>query len=234
MEGITIKGYLRISLIDYPGKIVSLVFLPRCNFRCPFCFNVEMVKDSDKLRTVEPEEIFEHLKSQRKWLDGVCITGGEPTLHEGLLEFIRKIKELGFLVKLDTNGTNPEMLEELIKNKLIDYVAMDIKGPLKKYQEITESEVDEKTIQKSIDIIRNSGIDYEFRSTILPRFHSKEDILAIGKWLKGSKKYCLQQFRNEKTLDKKFENEKVYTPDELKELAENVKEFFDTVEVRGI
>jgi len=234
MEGITIKGYLRISLIDYPGKIVSLVFLPRCNFRCPFCFNVEMVKDSDKLRTVEPEEIFEHLKSQRKWLDGVCITGGEPTLHEGLLEFIRKIKELGFLVKLDTNGTNPEMLEELIKNKLIDYVAMDIKGPLKKYQEITESEVDEKTIQKSIDIIRNSGIDYEFRSTILPRFHSKEDILAIGKWLKGSKKYCLQQFRNEKTLDKKFENEKVYTPDELKELAESVKEFFDTIEVRGI
>jgi len=193
-----------------------------------------MVKDSDKLRTVEPEEIFEHLKSQRKWLDGVCITGGEPTLHEGLLEFIRKIKELGFLVKLDTNGTNPEMLEELIKNKLIDYVAMDIKGPLKKYQEITESEVDEKTIQKSIDIIRNSGIDYEFRSTILPRFHSKEDILAIGKWLKGSKKYCLQQFRNEKTLDKKFENEKVYTPDELKELAESVKEFFDTIEVRGI
>ena len=193
-----------------------------------------MVKDSDKLRTVEPEEIFEHLKSQRKWLDGVCITGGEPTLHEGLPEFIRKIKELGFLVKLDTNGTNPEMLEELIKNKLIDYVAMDIKGPLKKYQEITESEVDEKTIQKSIDIIRNSGIDYEFRSTILPRFHSKEDILAIGKWLKGSKKYCLQQFRNEKTLDKKFENEKVYTPDELKELAESVKEFFDTIEVRGI
>jgi len=234
IEGITIKGYLHMSLIDYSGKIVSLVFLPRCNFRCPFCFNVDLVNDSDSLKMVEPEEIFEHLKSQKKWLDGICITGGEPTLHKGLPEFIKEIKKLGFLVKLDTNGTNPEMLENLVKNKLVDYIAMDIKGPLEKYRKITRSEVDEKTIQKSVDIIRNSGIDYEFRTTAVPKILSKKEMEEIGKWLKGSKKYCLQQFRSGKTLDKKYENEKPYTPDELKELAEIARPFFDIVEVRGI
>lgn len=234
MEGIKIKGYLPTSLIDYPGKIASVIFLPRCNFRCPFCFNIDLVNDSKELKDIGTEEIFHHLKYRKKWLDGVVLTGGEPCLHPGLIEFIRKIKKLGFLIKLDTNGTNPAMLERLIKDKLIDYVAMDIKAPLEKYEKVTKSKVNLKDIQKSVDIIRNTGIDYEFRSTILPKLHSKEDILAIGKWLKGSKRYFLQQFRPEKTLDKKLQKENPYSIEQLREFSEILKPFFEKVEVRGI
>lgn len=234
MEGLDIRGYLPSSFLDYPGKIVSVVFLPGCNFRCPFCFNVEMVKNSRKLKRIEAEEVFNHLKSRKKWLDGICITGGEPTLHKGLFDFISKIKQMGFLVKLDTNGTNPEILKKLIEDKLLDYIAMDIKAPLEKYEKVVESKLDLKKIQESVDIIRNGGVEYEFRSTILPKLHSKEDILGIGKWLKGSKRYFLQQFRPEKTLDKEFQKEKPYSIEQLKELVEIAKPFFEKVEIRGI
>jgi len=234
MEGLDIKGYLPSSFLDYPGKIVSVVFLSGCNFRCPYCFNVEMVKNSKKLRKIEAEEVFNHLKSRKKWLDGICLTGGEPCLHSGLKEFIIKIKSLGFLVKLDTNGTSPQILKELIQEKLVDYIAMDIKAPLEKYKKVVKREIDLKKIQQSIDLIRNSGIEYEFRTTIVPTLFDKNDALAIGKWLSGSKRYFLQQFRPEKTLDKEFQKEKPYSIEHLKEMAEIVKPFFGKVEIRGV
>lgn len=234
MKGIIIKGFIPTSLIDYPGKIVSVVFLPRCNFHCPFCFNPDIVNDSAELKEIEPEEIFKHLESQRKWIDGVCITGGEPTLHEGLPEFISEIKKRGFLVKLDTNGSNPEILKKLIDEKLVDYVAMDIKAPLEKYEEVARGKVNLNDIQKSVDLIKNSGIEHEFRSTVVPELLNKNDMAAIGKWLKGSKRYCIQQFRSEKTLDKNFQNKNTYTQEEMKELADVARPFFEHVEIRGI
>ena len=234
MRGVVIKGFIPTSLIDYPGKICSIVFLPRCNFSCPFCFNPEMVSDSAELKEINQEEIFKYLESQRKWIDGVCLTGGEPTLHEGLPELISEIKKRGFLVKLDTNGSNPEMLKKLLDEKLVDYVAMDIKAPLEKYERVTNAKVNLDSIQRTVDLIRNSDVEYEFRSTVVPGLFDKNDAIAIGKWLKGSKKYFLQQFRPEKTLNKSFQNEKQYTPEELKEFVELMKPYFEKIEVRGV
>jgi len=231
---IEIKGYIPSSLLDYPGKICSVVFLPHCNFRCPFCQNPDLITKPDKIPNIEPKKIFDHLQSRRKWLDGVCITGGEPCLHQSLPKFLSKIKELGVLVKLDTNGTNPEMIKELVEKKLVDYIAMDIKASLKDYDKVTKVKVNKKAIQESIDLIRKSKIDYEFRITVVPKFTGKKEIEDIGKWLKGSKRYCLQQFRPLITLDKSFKNERTYSPEELKELAEVAKPFFKSVCVRGI
>jgi pyruvate formate lyase activating enzyme len=234
MQEIEVKGYITSSLIDYPGKICSVIFLPDCNFRCPFCQNPDLITKPDKIPNIEPERIFEHLKSRRKWLDGVCVTGGEPCLHQNLPEFLSKIKELGFLVKLDTNGTNPKMLKELIEKKLVDYIAMDIKSPLKDYDKVTKVKVNKKNIEESVDLIKKSKVDYEFRTTVIPKFIDKKEIEEIGKWLKESKLYCLQQFRPLITLDESFKNEKTYTSEELKELAEVAKPFFKTICIRGI
>jgi pyruvate formate lyase activating enzyme len=234
MQEIEVKGYITSSLLDYPGKICSVIFLPDCNFRCPFCQNPDLITKPDKIPNIEHEKIFEHLKSRRKWLDGVCVTGGEPCLHQKLPEFLLKIKELGFLVKLDTNGTNPKMLKELIDKKLVDYIAMDIKASLKDYDKVTKVKVNKKDIQESVDIIKKSKVDYEFRTTVIPKFIDKKEIEEIGKWLNGSKLYCLQQFRPLITLDESFKHERIYRPEELKELAEVTKPFFKSVCVRGI
>jgi len=231
---VVIKGFIKTSLIDYPRKIASIVFFPRCNFNCSFCFNPEMVNDSEDLREIKPEEIFDYIESQKKWIDGVCLTGGEPTLQEGLPEFISEIKKRGFLVKLDTNGTSPGMLKKLLDQKLLDYVAMDVKAPLEKYEKVAGCKVNLENIQKSVELIRSSGIEYEFRTTVVPEQLNKDDIKAIGEWLDGSKRYYLQQFRPEKTLDKSFQGKKQYTPDQVKELADLVKSHFEKVEVRGV
>jgi pyruvate formate lyase activating enzyme len=151
-----------------------------------------------------------------------------------LPEFLSEIKKLGLLVKLDTNGANPRMLKELVKKKLVDYIAMDIKAPLEKYDEVTGVKVNKKDIQESVDIIKKSGLDYEFRTTILPKFHKKKDLEEIGKWLNGSKLYCLQQFRPDKTLNGSYRNEKSYTPEGLKELAEIARPFFKSICIRGV
>lgn len=231
---VKIKGFIQTSLIDYPGKIASIVFFPRCNFSCSFCFNPEMVRDSEELREINPQEVFDYIESQRKWIDGVCLTGGEPTLQEGLMDFISEIKKMGFLVKLDTNGTNPEVLKKLLEKKLLDYVAMDIKAPLEKYEKVAGCKVNLENIKKSVELIRSSGIEYEFRTTVVPKQLDKDDIRAIGEWLDGSKRYFLQQFRPEKTLDKSFQGKSQYTPEQLKEFTDSIKNHFEKVEVRGI
>jgi len=229
-----IKGFQKLSLIEYPGKIVAIVFVGKCDFRCPFCYNVDLVKNYKKLPDISEKKIIDFMSKRKGLLDGIAITGGEPTVHKGLPVFIEKIKDMGFLVMLETNGSNPKILERLIKRKLIDYVAMDIKAPLEEYDKATGVRVNKEKIQESIDIIRNSGIDYEFRTTVIPKFFNKKDAIAIGKWLKGSKRYYLQQFRSDKTLDKSFEKVKPYPPEKLKEFAEIMKPFFGFVSVRGI
>ncbi len=227
------KGLQKTTLLDYPGKMAATVFTFGCNFRCPFCQNIGLVIDDGTPVTPE-QQILEYLESRKKWLDGICITGGEPTIHKDLADFMKKVKDMGLLVKLDSNGSNPEVLEHLIENKLVDYIAMDVKQIPEKYETAIGVKFDVQRILKSIEIIRNSDIDYEFRTTVVPRIHPKEDILKIAEMLKGSKKYFLQQFRPARTLDPEFEKEKAYTAEELKEIGERIKGYFGEFAIRGI
>ncbi len=235
MTDVDIRGIFNTSLIDYPGKIVSTIFFNRCNFRCPFCHNPELVLDKDKNDPIDPDTIIEYLEKRKKWLDGVCLTGGEPTLHKGLEKFIKNIKDRGFLVKLDTNGTNPGILETLTKKGLVDYIAMDIKAHYDDYDNVAKVKVNKENIKKSVEIIRNSPIDYEFRTTVVPPYFKKDDLTKICKWLKGSRRYVLQQFRNNTAmLNMTLANTQAYTPKKLEEFKETASKYFKTCEIRGI
>ncbi len=227
------NGMQRTSFIDYPGKIVSTVFFGRCNFRCPYCHNSDLVFNRD-LPEIEGTVLLEHLENRRGKLDGICITGGEPTLHPDLPDFIRDVKERGFLVKLDSNGTNPGMLEELFDENLVDYMAMDIKAPKEKYPEITGVKVNMESIQRSIDIIRKKAPDYEFRTTTVRELTDDGDLMTIAKWIAGSKRYVLQQFRPHKTLDPKCMECHGYTREEMENLAQMLAPHFEEVLVRAV
>jgi pyruvate formate lyase activating enzyme len=177
---VSIKGIQKASLLDYPGKVCAVVFLPKCTFRCPYCQNPELINEPDKCPDIPESELFGMLKARGKWLDAVCVTGGEPCLHQGLPGFMKRVKEEGFLAKLDTNGSNPRMLRQLLEEKLLDYIAMDIKAPIDRYAEVACSPVDLRKIEESIGMIRQSGIDYEFRTTVLPRLIKDQDKAKIG------------------------------------------------------
>ena len=231
---IKIGGFQKFTLIDYPGRLAATVFLSGCNFRCPWCYSSELVlpeKIKEQPRISE-KYFFDFLKKRKSLLDGVVICGGEPTFSQKLPSFCKKIKKLNFLVKLDTNGSNPEMLKNLIDKKLIDYVAMDIKGPKEKYNDYIGRKIDVEKIQKSIDILRENKIDYEFRSTIVPTLHEKDDIFKMAKWISGTKTYNLQDFRPEKTLDPKFKEIKPYSKEYLLEIQKGICPFFETCRVR--
>lgn len=228
-----IGGLQKFTLIDYPGKIAATVFTVGCNFACPFCHNPELVQPAkmEEKFVISEEDFFDFLSDRVGMLDGVCITGGEPTIQKDLPEFISAIKDLGFLVKLDTNGSNPQVLEKLISSGKVDYVAMDIKCPLEKYSLLSNSKIDIDNIERSARLIMDMD-DYEFRTTVLPRFHDKEDILDISRWLKGSKRYFLQQFRNEKTLDPAFGEEESYSSEKLASFCRMASPYFDHCAVR--
>jgi len=235
-----IGGLQKLTLIDYPGKIVATVFLIGCNFRCPYCHNPELVDPKQIKNQVQIKELdfFKFLDKRINLLDGVCITGGEPTVSPDLPRFIKKIKKRGFLVKLDTNGSNPKMLKFLIKNNLIDFIAMDVKTSISKYNKVkAKNKIPQ--IKESINIIKNSNKDYEFRITVVPRIVDKKDIKEIGKWLEGAKKFVIQQFRpvsstegSIKSLDPSFENIKPYSLQTLQKMVKILKPYIDTVELR--
>jgi len=228
-----IGGFQKQSLIDYPGKICSIVFTVGCNFRCPYCHNSELVLP-EKIKTTEKiseDFIFNYLEKNRKLLDAVEITGGEPTLQKDLPDFIKKLKSMKFLVKLDTNGTNPKVVKFLIDEKLIDYVAMDVKAPLEKYEEIVNAKFDTNLIKESIELLINSGIDYEFRTTAYPKL-KEEDFIEIGKLIVGAKKYYIQQFDNKSTLANL--TVKPYSLEELQRFAEAMKPFVKNVKIRNV
>ncbi len=227
-----IKGIQKISMIDYPGKVACTIFFGGCNFRCPFCHNYSLVLEPNQQPNIPEEEFLSFLESRKKWLDGVCLTGGEPLLSN-IKPLIKKIKQKGFLVKLDTNGYMPNKLQELIDEKLLDYVAMDVKASPKKYSLACGIKININKIQESINIIRASKIDYEFRTTIVPKLHTRDDLMIIGEWLEGSKRYVLQQFRpNFGTLDPNFKKEVPYPPSKIHEFADMLKPYFDEVIVR--
>lgn len=215
-----IGGFQKISLIDYPAKLSAIIFTAGCNFRCPFCYNPQLVTRIDKKNFISPKEIFNFLKKRKKTIEAIVITGGEPTEHEDLPQFIRRIKKMGFLVKLDTNGSHPKMLKKLIQEKLIDYVAMDIKAPLSKYAKIVNSKIKKRQIKKSIKLIMQSGLSYEFRSTLLPELHSQKDLIKMSKLIKGAEKYFLQKFIPTGNLNnQEFNKLKPYSDKDMASLA---------------
>ncbi len=224
-----IGGFQKTSFLDYPEKISCIIFTTGCNFRCGYCHNPELFK-SEPVLTVPA--FFDFLKNRKGKLDGVVITGGEPTLQNGLLDFIKEIKDLKFLVKLDTNGTNPKILEELLNLNLLDYVAMDIKAPLDKYKKITNVDFDIQKIKDSINLIKSSKIDYEFRTTVIKSQLSFEDFKNIGLLLKGTRKYYLQKFLASKLLDESLKDEETYSDSEFKIISEILNKYIDIVQVR--
>lgn len=229
-----IGGLQKLTLIDYPQKLACTVFLIGCNFRCPFCYSSELVLP-EKIKNqpkISEKDFFNFLKERKGLLEGVVICGGEPTINKDLPEFCKKIKKAGFLIKLDTNGSNPDILKKLIDKKLIDYVAMDVKAPKKKYSRATGGEADLKHIEESIEILKNSDIDFEFRTTVVPSLVNKEDILKIVRWISPTKKYFLQNFRSEKTIDPKFEKIKPYLQEYLIEIRNAIAPFFEVCQVR--
>jgi len=226
-----IKGLQKTSLIDYPPYTISVIFVANCDFRCAFCQNPDLVNNAPNLKQYSQEEIIEFLSSRKKWLDGICITGGEPLLYPGIIDFIKKIKELNMKIKLDTNGNNSELLKKIIDDELVDYIAMDIKGPLNKYNEITKVNVNTEYIKSSIELIKNSNIEHEFRTTIIPDLN-EEDIKKIGELLKGAKKFSIQQFRNTfKLLDESY-NKQPYPEKKLKEFRKIMEGYVKKVEIK--
>ncbi len=230
-----IKGFIETSLVDWDGKVVSVIFLPGCNFRCPYCQNIGLIDHPEKFKTIPEEKVFEYLESHRDFIDGVCITGGEPTLHKnrGLTEFIKKIKQDGFLVKLDTNGSDPDYLKELAGDNLIDFVAMDIKAPLEGYNKATNVKVDTEAVKESVQFLLSGKIDHEFRTTVVPTITGLNEIEGISKLIAGAKKYALQQFEPENCKDVELRKLKPYSKETIAEMMKVAKKYVGNVIYRG-
>ena len=220
-----IDGFDKLTLLNYPDKVACTIFTKGCNFKCPFCHNSSLIsldKNNNKYN-----EVISYLKKRKGILDGVCITGGEPLIHKSIKELIKEIKSMGFLVKLDTNGSNPTMLKELIDEKLIDYVAMDIKNTFDKYEMTIGTKTNIDNIKMSINILESSNIEYEFRTTIVKEFHTFESIKEIIKMLNKKSKYYIQNFRNsDGVLDKKLNGFKIEELENLQKELDNKNIYF--------
>ena len=228
-----IGGLQKISLLDYPNKLSAIIWTVGCNLCCPFCYNKQLLSDKN-IKKISEDEIFSFLKKRIGKLEAVSITGGEPLLQKDISNFIKKIKNLGYLIKIDTNGTFPIVLNDLIERNLIDYISMDVKAPKKKYSYLCGKKVEINKIQKSIDLIKNSSIEYEFKTTIIPGMLEKKDIMKIAVWLNGAKQFYLQQFKNDTSLiSKELEIIKPYSKKYLYEIIEEIKPNFEKCNVRG-
>jgi pyruvate formate lyase activating enzyme len=228
-----IGGIQKTSLLDFPDRVSAIIWTVDCNFRCPFCYNSTLV--FGKVQLIPEEEVLSFLETRKGLLEGLVISGGEPLMQKDIAEFCEKVKKIGLLIKIDTNGMYPDKLKELIDKKLVDYIAMDVKAPKNKYDTVSGVKTDVQKIQKSIDLIRNSGVDYEFRTTFTPGLLTKQDIIEIGKWLKSSKRFYLQQFKSISPLvSSKLEKIQPYPKGELLSTLEQVKPFFKKCDIRGV
>lgn len=228
-----ISGLQKLTLLDYPGHMACTIFTNGCNFRCPFCHNASLVIQPLEEAKIPETEVFSFLNKRRGILQGVCITGGEPTLQEDLISFIEKIKELGYLVKLDTNGSRPEIIQELIHLKKVDYIAMDIKNSREKYKETTGSNLlSLNRIEKSIELLLSNEIPYEFRTTVVKEYHNLDDFISIGNWLKGANSYYLQGFIDSGEVIK--DGLHSLSIDEMMHIKELLTDFIPNTYLRGI
>ena len=230
-----IRGFIETSLVDWDGKIVCVIFLPGCNFRCPFCQNMGLITHPEKYAPIPESRVFDYLEVHREFIDGVCITGGEPTLqkNKGLTEFIREVKKRGFLVKLDTNGTDPAYIRELAASKLIDFVAMDVKTDIEDYEKAAGVKVDKEKIKESISLLLSGTVDYEFRTTLVPGMIGTEEMAEIGILISGAKKYVLQQFEPENCSDFELKKLKPLDAEAVARLMEIARKHVKTVLYRG-
>ena len=228
-----IGGLEKVSLLDFPGKVSAIVFTYGCNLRCPFCHNPELVIHSlNKDIEVSEKNLLEYLDSRKDLLDAVVITGGEPLIYDDIDELIKKIKSLGFLVKLDTNGFFPKKLSLLLKKGLLDYIAMDIKSPLEDYEAFSGDVGASKKVIESIKMIMNSGIDYEFRTTFVKGVHKIQDGKNITKIIQDAKRFYIQNFRPGKTIDPKMDSSNSFTEDELKQILLGAKRYVKNSYIR--
>ena len=211
-------GWQKSSLIDFPGKISAVLFTKGCTFRCPFCHNPSLVLPAS-IPSIDEKEVFAFLNQRRGKLDGIVITGGEPTIHEGLSSFIRTVKQMGFCVKLDTNGSRPEVVEALLKDKTVDYWAIDRKASLRRYAQLAGVPVDMEAIVHTSQLIMDTADAYEFRTTVIREFHPLEEVVQIAKELQGAKSLILQRFRPEVTLDPAFKKATAYADEEMEPLC---------------
>jgi len=232
-----IAGLQKTTLIDYPGKIACIVFLAGCNFRCPWCYSSELVLPLKivKQPRISEKEVLDFLRQRQGLLEGVVICGGEPTINKELSQFIEKIKNLGYSVKLDTNGSNPKMLKDLVETKLINYVAMDIKTASESpvYKDLMTEGITIDNIRESVEFLKSGKVDFEFRTTVVNTVHRKEDFLEIAKWIGGQNVvYYLQNFRAEKTIDPGFEEIEPFKDEFLKEVAKEISPYFKICKAR--
>lgn len=238
-----IAGLNKTTLLDYPGRVAATIFTEGCNFRCPFCHNADLVLRPSVQNVYSEEEVLSFLKKRKKVLTGICITGGEPTLQEELPDFIRKVRKIGYQVKLDTNGSRPDVLRKLLQEGLLDYVAVDIKNCKEKYALTTGCvELSLKEIEETVSLLAAAEIPYEFRTTVVRELHTPGDILKIGEWIAGCPRYFLQQYEeNENEIKNLQPSEKLvyhsYTGKELEEIAETLRKLWKTdgeVFLRGV
>lgn len=227
-----LKGFQKTTLLDYPGKVACTVFTGGCNFRCPFCHNARLVTEQDREEQISEEEFFSFLKKRQGILDGVCVTGGEPLLQKDILPFLVRIRELGFLVKLDTNGSRPDVLQQILDAKLVDYIAMDLKNSKEKYAWTCGLDTYPEQIEQSIALIMQSGIEYEFRTTVVREFHTAEDMVSMAKWIEGAPRYFLQGFIDSGNLI--GDGCSAYSPTEMKKLLSLVTPIIPTAALRGV
>lgn len=227
-----ILGFQKLTLLDYPGKTAATVFTGGCNFRCPFCHNMDLVTDTSRREEISEDEVLSQLKRRVGFIDGICITGGEPLLWD-VSSFVKKVKDMGLAVKLDTNGSKPLRLNELILSGLVDYVAMDIKNSPDRYGEtVGVSNYDMTPIFKSVEILKNSGIDHEFRTTVVKEFHSERELEEIGRWIEGEDKYFLQGYKlSDGVIDKTLNP---HSSEDMHKLLEAVKKYMPNAQLRGI
>ncbi len=227
------SGFQKLTLLDYPEKTACTLFTAGCNFRCPFCHNAALVTHMDSSNFFTEEYVLEYLKKRTGVLDGVCITGGEPLLHRELPEFIKKIKAMGFLVKLDTNGSYPDCLKALIEGGLIDYVAMDIKNCREKYITTADCTTEHlHNVEQSVELLKQGKVDFEFRTTVVKEYHTVEDIVKIAEWINGCDKYFLQNFIDSGDIIKN--NLSAHTKETLDFMRHSALNILPKVEIRGI
>ena len=226
-----IGGFQKMTVLDFPGRIACILFTYGCNLKCPFCHNASLVIDNPE--EFSEEEIFKYLLKRKGILDGVCVSGGEPFMQPDIMEFLQKLKNTGLAVKIDTNGTFPDKLRYAVENGLVDYVAMDIKNSKEKYSLTTGiQDIDIEKIDESVKFLLESNIDYEFRTTIVKEYHTEQDMVCIGEWIKGAKSYYLQSFTDSGNLI--GENLSAHSPDTMRQFEEIVRPFVQNIGVRGI
>jgi pyruvate formate lyase activating enzyme len=223
---------VKTSLIDYPGKVAAVVFTRGCMLRCHYCHNPQIVVPECFIGPISEEYVMEFLEDRKGKLDGVVVSGGEPMMHSDIARFLKQIKRMGYSVKLDTSGVFPDALKAVIDEKLVDYIAMDIKAPFERYSEVAGAPVNTDSVKRSIELVKGSGIDYEFRTTVVKGQLSEDDLVRIAESVKGSKRYMLQRFRKCDTLDQTFANRDTYTDEEFGRAKSKVDKYVESCGVR--